>query len=131
MDPAFDNGLIFCDKARGSLYHSLRKSIRPGHGQHVTIPVSVTRIKTTEWSAQAKGAALCAAIDRTAHVFWHHLDPGHPLHDPDRAARYAPEILATYQRMDAMVGNVVKNPKQAVAIAISEAAKKMGRYKGK
>jgi hypothetical protein len=28
-------------------------------------------------------------------------------------------------------GNVVKNPKQAVAIAISEAAKKMGRYKGK
>ena len=28
-------------------------------------------------------------------------------------------------------GKVVKNPKQAVAIAISEAAKKMGRYKGK
>ena len=27
-------------------------------------------------------------------------------------------------------GKVVKNPKQAVAIAISEAAKKMGRYKG-
>lgn len=28
-------------------------------------------------------------------------------------------------------GPVVKNPKQAVAIAISEAAKRMGRYKGK
>jgi len=28
-------------------------------------------------------------------------------------------------------GKVVKNPKQAIAIAISEAAKKMGRYKGK
>ena len=27
-------------------------------------------------------------------------------------------------------GKVVKNPKQAIAIAISEAAKKMGRYKG-
>lgn len=27
-------------------------------------------------------------------------------------------------------GKVVSNPKQAVAIAISEAAKKMGRYKG-
>lgn len=27
-------------------------------------------------------------------------------------------------------GKVVKNPKQAVAIAISEAARKMGRYKG-
>lgn len=28
-------------------------------------------------------------------------------------------------------GKVVKNPKQAIAIAISEAAKKMGKYKGK
>ena len=28
-------------------------------------------------------------------------------------------------------GKVVKNPKQAVAIAISEGAKAMGRYKGK
>ena len=28
-------------------------------------------------------------------------------------------------------GKVVKNPKQAIAIAISEAAKRMGRYKGK
>ena len=28
-------------------------------------------------------------------------------------------------------GKVVKNPRQALAIAISEAAKKMGRYKGK
>jgi hypothetical protein len=27
-------------------------------------------------------------------------------------------------------GKVVKNPKQAVAIGIAEAAKKMGRYKG-
>jgi hypothetical protein len=28
-------------------------------------------------------------------------------------------------------GKVVKNPKQAIAIAISEGAKQMGRYKGK
>jgi hypothetical protein len=28
-------------------------------------------------------------------------------------------------------GKVVKNPRQAVAIAISEGAKQMGRYKGK
>lgn len=28
-------------------------------------------------------------------------------------------------------GKVVKNPQQAIAIAMSEAAKKMGRYKGK
>lgn len=28
-------------------------------------------------------------------------------------------------------GKVVTNPKQAIAISIAEAAKKMGRYKGK
>jgi len=28
-------------------------------------------------------------------------------------------------------GKVVKSPQQAIAIAMSEAAKKMGRYKGK
>ena len=28
-------------------------------------------------------------------------------------------------------GKVVKNPQEAIAIAMSEAAKKMGRYKGK
>jgi len=27
-------------------------------------------------------------------------------------------------------GKVVKNPKQAIAISLAEAAKKMGRYKG-
>jgi predicted AlkP superfamily phosphohydrolase/phosphomutase len=42
--------------------------------------------------------------DRIAHLFWRFLDPGHPLHDPVLAARYAPEVLGAYQRMDRIVG---------------------------
>lgn len=42
--------------------------------------------------------------DRIGHLFWRFLDPGHPLYDAKQAARYAPEVLKAYQRMDALVG---------------------------
>jgi predicted AlkP superfamily phosphohydrolase/phosphomutase len=42
--------------------------------------------------------------DRIGHLFWRHLDSGHPLYDPVAAARWAPKMLEAYQRMDAMVG---------------------------
>ncbi|HEX4825479.1 MAG TPA: alkaline phosphatase family protein [Candidatus Polarisedimenticolaceae bacterium] len=42
--------------------------------------------------------------DRIGHLFWRFLDPGHPAYDPAKAARYAPEVLKAYQRMDAIVG---------------------------
>jgi predicted AlkP superfamily phosphohydrolase/phosphomutase len=43
--------------------------------------------------------------DRIAHLFWQFLDEGHPLYDPLRAQRYAPEMLAAYKKMDAIVGD--------------------------
>ena len=42
--------------------------------------------------------------DRIGHLFWRFLDPGHPAYDPAAAATYAPEVLAAYQAMDALVG---------------------------
>jgi predicted AlkP superfamily phosphohydrolase/phosphomutase len=42
--------------------------------------------------------------DRIGHLFWRHLDSGHPLHDPVAAAKWAPKMLEAYKRMDAMVG---------------------------
>ncbi len=42
--------------------------------------------------------------DRIGHLFWRFLDPGHPLYDPAQAARYAPEVLKAYKRMDDLVG---------------------------
>jgi predicted AlkP superfamily phosphohydrolase/phosphomutase len=42
--------------------------------------------------------------DRIGHLFWQFLDPGHPLFDPKKAARYEPEVLKAYRRMDEMIG---------------------------
>jgi predicted AlkP superfamily phosphohydrolase/phosphomutase len=42
--------------------------------------------------------------DRIGHLFWRYLDPGHPAYDAAKAAKYAPEVLKAYKRMDAIVG---------------------------
>jgi predicted AlkP superfamily phosphohydrolase/phosphomutase len=42
--------------------------------------------------------------DRIGHLFWRHLDSGHPLHDPEEAALMAPEMLKAYRKMDDLVG---------------------------
>ncbi len=46
--------------------------------------------------------------DRIGHIFWRHMDPGHPLHNPEEAARMAPYMLKAYQRMDDLVGKARK-----------------------
>jgi predicted AlkP superfamily phosphohydrolase/phosphomutase len=42
--------------------------------------------------------------DRIGHLFWQFIDEGHPLYDPLRARRFAPEVLKAYKQMDAVVG---------------------------
>jgi predicted AlkP superfamily phosphohydrolase/phosphomutase len=42
--------------------------------------------------------------DRIGHLFWRFLDPDHPAYKPELAAKYAPEVLKAYQRMDDIVG---------------------------
>lgn len=42
--------------------------------------------------------------DRIGHILWRHLDTGHPLYDPQQAARFAPEVLRAYKKMDEIVG---------------------------
>ena len=46
--------------------------------------------------------------DRIGHIFWRHMDPGHPLYDAEEAARMAPHMLKAYQRMDDLVGKARK-----------------------
>ena len=46
--------------------------------------------------------------DRIGHLFWRFLDEGHPQYDAAKAARYAPEVLKAYQRMDEIVGKARK-----------------------
>lgn len=42
--------------------------------------------------------------DRVGHLFWRFIDADHPLFDAASAARWGPELLAAYKRMDALVG---------------------------
>lgn len=46
--------------------------------------------------------------DRVGHMFWHHFDTAHPLHDPAKAAKGQAIMLEAYQLMDSIVGDVMK-----------------------
>lgn len=48
------------------------------------------------------------ATDRAGHMFWHHRDPGHPMHDPKDAAKYAKVIEGTYRKCDEITGRVLE-----------------------
>src|SRR5438094_542563 len=45
--------------------------------------------------------------DRVAHMFYRLLDPDHPRYDAVLAARFGDAVLRVYQRMDAIVGEVL------------------------
>ena len=42
--------------------------------------------------------------DRIGHLFWRHMDEGHPLFEGERSREMQGEMLRAYQRMDALVG---------------------------
>ncbi|MGZ5381919.1 MAG: alkaline phosphatase family protein, partial [Thermoanaerobaculia bacterium] len=46
--------------------------------------------------------------DRVAHCFWRFLDPQHPAYDAVKAARWAPAVEGTFEKMDAIVGDAMK-----------------------
>jgi predicted AlkP superfamily phosphohydrolase/phosphomutase len=45
--------------------------------------------------------------DRVSHMFYRLLDPAHPRYDAGLAARYGDAVLRVYERMDAIVGEVL------------------------
>jgi predicted AlkP superfamily phosphohydrolase/phosphomutase len=59
--------------------------------------------------------------DRVQHVMWHHIDPEHPLHTAEGAAKYGGKILEAYQAMDRIVGEVMaKMPAGATLFVVSD-----------
>ncbi|RMF84219.1 MAG: hypothetical protein D6736_19735 [Nitrospinota bacterium] len=46
------------------------------------------------------------SLDAVQHCFWKFMDPLHPQHDPDEAARYGTVILETYQQIDQSLGKI-------------------------
>jgi len=48
------------------------------------------------------------STDRVSHMMWRFEDKTHPMYSAEAAARYGDSILRVYQRVDQMVGEVVK-----------------------
>jgi predicted AlkP superfamily phosphohydrolase/phosphomutase len=48
------------------------------------------------------------ALDLLQHALWRHMDPSHPGHDPQSAARYGDAILHGYQKIDQTVGQLLE-----------------------
>jgi predicted AlkP superfamily phosphohydrolase/phosphomutase len=61
------------------------------------------------------------SIDTVQHYFWHHMDPGHFLHDPGLAARYGEAIKDVYRRLDESVGRILKQlPEDCTVLVVSD-----------
>ena len=48
------------------------------------------------------------STDRVSHMMWRFEDKTHPMYNPELAAKYGDSILRVYQRVDQMVGEVMK-----------------------
>jgi len=57
--------------------------------------------------------------DRIQHVFWSALDPGHPAHNPDFAAKYGTVIDDCYCRMDSIIGGLLSSAGDSTALLIA------------
>ena len=48
------------------------------------------------------------ATDVLQHALWKLVDPTHPRHDPEAAARYVPQMRQVFRRMDGFIGQMVE-----------------------
>lgn len=61
------------------------------------------------------------STDRIQHIFWAARDPGHPAYSEAYAKKYQDVIPSYYRRMDAVLGEVLKNiDDQTMLIACSD-----------
>ncbi|HIE39527.1 MAG TPA: hypothetical protein EYH30_07450 [Anaerolineales bacterium] len=48
------------------------------------------------------------ATDVLQHAFWKFVDPTHPRHDPEAAARFIPKMRQVFQRVDGFIGQMLE-----------------------
>lgn len=61
------------------------------------------------------------SIDTVQHYFWQHMDQDHFLHDPALKAKFGDAIRLVYERLDAVVGQIVARlPKEAAVFVVSD-----------
>lgn len=88
---------------------------RPGQEQRWLIDLAaVTRSQTDamlrlmDRSPWRLAMIVYRAIDEVEAFFWHHMDPNHPLHDPEQAARFGPAILKVHRLIDEEIGRLLR-----------------------
>lgn len=58
--------------------------------------------------------------DRVQHMMFRYFDPKHPLYTPQGAAKWGGSILASYQDMDRIVGEVMQKRPDAALMVVSD-----------
>jgi predicted AlkP superfamily phosphohydrolase/phosphomutase len=58
--------------------------------------------------------------DRVQHIMFRYFDPKHPLYNPEGAAKWGGSILASYQEMDRIVGDVMQKRPDAALLVLSD-----------
>jgi predicted AlkP superfamily phosphohydrolase/phosphomutase len=62
--------------------------------------------------------SVFTATDSVSHMFYRLIDPKHPRYDPELAAKYGDAIEQTYERMDAIVGDVMRTMRPGSTLII-------------
>ncbi|MBN1953731.1 MAG: alkaline phosphatase family protein [Anaerolineae bacterium] len=58
------------------------------------------------------------ATDVLQHALWKHIDPAHPLYDPQAAARFAPMVRQVFERVDDFVGRLVEQAGEDTSVIV-------------
>ncbi len=58
------------------------------------------------------------ASDVLQHALWKFVDPTHPRHDPQVAARVLPDIQAVYRRIDDFIGRMVEQAGEETTVIV-------------
>jgi predicted AlkP superfamily phosphohydrolase/phosphomutase len=65
--------------------------------------------------------AVFLATDHVSHMFYRLIDPQHPRYDKDLAEKYGDAILRVYQKMDSIIGKVVRRlGRKDILIVVSD-----------
>ena len=67
--------------------------------------VILHRLDARDWDLLI---GVIESTDRVQHMMFRFFDPKHPLYTPEGAAKWGGSILAAYQQMDAIVGDVMQ-----------------------
>ncbi|MFQ6055058.1 MAG: alkaline phosphatase family protein [Methanosarcinales archaeon] len=77
--------------------------------------VAISLMNSFEWDFFM---VVFEGTDFVQHFFWKHTDPSHPAHNPEKAKKYKDAILNCYQKLDNIIGEILKNVNENTTVII-------------